>query len=709
MSAVRKFRRHLRRKAQSGFTETHRDLLTSAATIAILACVTLRSSAQLRYRLPPEDPLWLKLKITQASVGIYSEGVFEQAQFGGGGNSVDYSRIFIGPSLGLGLQGSFYHPNLAAFSLNSEMALGWANENVKSTTSFHRSELEELGNFQSSVYLLNNKPYASSLFANYDHTFRDYDFFNRTTVDSLRFGGQTGYREGPVPFTVSVWNLNEDEQTVIGFQSAGVTPAKTNLQSRPIFGTSNLKQTTVNFDAHNERENGSTRFNYGLTDYSRSDFGANGGETDHAFGLADSETWGRRRQILWNNELGYSMRRFTDAPSDDLNANSHLSIEHTPSISTFYDGNYYRSTFGPNESDNYDGSAAITHQLYESLRSTLRADGQQSDFDGPGGSGVTTRFGLSLSEAYTKRLNPSARLSVNGSLRYDHTEVTQSGSVITAIDEPHGFSTGSGGGPSDTFSLNHPNVDHATIIVTDSAHTLVYVQGLDYLVTRNGLLTFIQRMGGSRIPAGGSVLVTYNAKPSPSGSYDTINGLLQVRLEFWNGLLGIFGRVSSIQNSGTPGLIVQDLSAVTLGADTSWRWLRAGAEYEIYDSSFSSYRSARLFQSLSLRPDEASTLNLDFSESWTRYLDAAREEKMISFITRYHRRLTIHLGSDIEGGVSVRQGAGVDQTLAAVRPGLDFAMGKLSLKMGYDFEYESFLSAEERIKHMFFLRLKRIF
>ena len=112
---------------------------------------------------------------------------------------------------------------------------------------------------------------------------------------------------------------------------------------------------------------------------------------------------------------------------------------------------------------------------------------------------------------------------------------------------------------------------------------------------------------------------------------------------------------------------------------------------------------------MAFRPDEASSLNFDFNEAWTTYLDSGRDENLYSFITRYHRRLTRHLGGDVEGGYSVRRGEGVDQNQAAFRPGLDFAMGKLSLKVSYNFEYESFLDTEERFKHLFYVRLKRTF
>jgi hypothetical protein len=681
-------------------------------SIALLAGMALSARAQpLRYRLPPEDPQWMKWKITSSSVGVYSEGVFEQSRFTGS-SSVNYSRLFVGPSLGLGFQGSIYHPNFCRFIFDGEGAFGWGWENIESTTTSKRSQFEQLGTFQTTLYLLSPKPYASQISAAYDHTFRDYDFFNRTIVDTWRYGGQTGYREGPVPFTITYTHLDERDQNVISLNTVTNVTAggKTNVTTRAVFGTSSLQENTLTFEAHNEREVGTTRFVYTMSDFQRSDVGPESSGRDHTIGVADSELFGAQKQIQWNNDVGYSMRRFTDSPGDDLNANSRLSIDHTPTITTFYDANYYHNNFESASSDSYNGSLGIRHQLYESLISTLRGYGQYYDASGEGGSTVTKRLGTSLSEAYSKRLSSEAHLTIGGTIDYSHTDVDQTGSIITVIEERHTFPTGVGGGPIDTFFLNLPNVFPATIIITDQGRTQTYIQGLHYTVSQNGLLTMITRMSvAGGIPSGATVLVSYNAAPSPSGSYDTVNGLLQVRLDFWNGLLGIYGRANSIQNRGTPGLVVQDLNAVAVGVDTSWRFFRAGGECEIYDSSFSSYRAIRFYQSFFFRPSDASSLNFDFTESWTRYLDADRDEWLYSFISRYHHRLTYRLGADIEAGVSQRYGPGVDQTLAAFRPGLEFAMGKLTAKIGYDLEYERFLNSEERLKHMFFVRLKRTF
>jgi hypothetical protein len=171
----------------------------------------------------------------------------------------------------------------------------------------------------------------------------------------------------------------------------------------------------------------------------------------------------------------------------------------------------------------------------------------------------------------------------------------------------------------------------------------------------------------------------------------------------------VYFRLNTIANDAPPELLVQDLNIYTFGTDVAWRIFRAGAEYEIYESNLSNYRTTRLFESVAFQPDDASSLGVDFTQSWTDYVDANRSEERYSFIARYHRVLTWRLGVDLDTGFLLRRGEGVDQTLATCRPGLQYTYGKTSLKAGYDFEYEMFLDSEERTKHMFFVRLKRVF
>ena len=242
-------------------------------------------------------------------------------------------------------------------------------------------------------------------------------------------------------------------------------------------------------------------------------------------------------------------------------------------------------------------------------------------------------------------------------------------------------------------------------IYKDTSHTFLYPQAGNYTVTQNGQITYITLVAGTLIPLNTSVYIsyTYSSSGTGSGSYDTMNEIFQIRMDLWDGLLGLYGRVNAIQNSGWAGLVLNNLTSYAVGADTAWHFLRAGLEYDVYDSNLSTYNSVRLYQNLSFRPSPVSQLSFGFAESWTTYSgNNSSEQQMYSFINRYHRTLSRHWGFDLEDGVSQQNGGGTDQTLVTVRPGLEFAKGKFSLRMGYDFEYSRYLGPRPAIIKPFF-------
>jgi hypothetical protein len=656
--------------------------------LVLLAAVGASGQAQAQQRFRRvEEPRWLKLRLTEVSTGVYAESTMEQTTFKKAGTSFGHDRLFVGPSLGLGVEGSVYHPYLFRYLIHTEGAFGLGQQTLASATTFERNEFQYLGRFLGSADILANKPYHANLFATYDHTFRDYDFFSRATVDSWRYGTRLGYHDGPWTFGAGYARRDEDV-------------ASLSVASRS-------QEDTASFEAQHERPRGGTSFNSTLNFYSRADFDRMTAGRDYNFSLADNERFGQRERFRLNSNASLSHRETPEETSDQLTVGANLAAEHRHNLSSFYDLTYDRYATENFSSANTLGRAELRHQLYESLTSTLTLQAADYEASDRAGSGFTRRFGLGFGENYTKRLGANHRLRISNSLFGEHVDRQ---SISTVENERHNFTDRLGGAPPDSFFLNLPNVNEATIVVTDdSDRQPAYLRGLDYDVTRNGVSTLIRRLSGSRIPAGATVLVDYEAEPSASGSYEALSETFQVRFDLWNNLWGLYGRVNLFVNNAPRELLAQNLRSYTFGTDLTWRWLNAGAEYEIYDSDQSRYRAARLFQSFSFSPDPVSSLSLSFSQSWTDYTDAHRQEQDFRFITRYRRAVSGSLALDLEGGVAIRQGPGVDRTLATVRPGLEYSVGKTSLKVGYEFEHEIFLDTEERTKHMFFIRARRVF
>jgi hypothetical protein len=78
------------------------------------------------------------------------------------------------------------------------------------------------------------------------------------------------------------------------------------------------------------------------------------------------------------------------------------------------------------------------------------------------------------------------------------------------------------------------------------------------------------------------------------------------------------------------------------------------------------------------------------------------------FTSHLDTQLTQWLTWNIEGGYFLRDAAGSRQDLAAARTGLNFAWGKLTLRTGYQYNYEVTEQTERRDRNFFYFYLKRI-
>jgi hypothetical protein len=667
----------------------------------VLAVLTtgFRAFGQARYLQRYEEPQWMTMHVTDLSAGIYAEGVFDQNNFKSSDTSVTHDRVFVGPALSGGLGGSIYHPNLLTYYVDVDGAAGWSRDSFSSGgSSSTRDEWEYLGRIGATLDFLQNKPFHASAFANYDHTFRDNDFFNRVTVESWRSGARSSLQLGKWNFTVDYLHRDETASSVFPVNQANMREQETVS-----------RDDTLAFATRNERLSGGSALNYSWSRYTRADAGRLGEGNDHSVSIGDNERFGDLERYKLNTSASYFRRDSSAETSDEVIGYLNFNAEHRPHLNSYYDLNYDYFTTGNFDSSSYMGQGALQHQLYDSLTSTLLFRGSDVDTSDPTTKTSTQRYGGGFTEVYTKHLSDTARLRLSNALLVDHTDQhVDTQNVISIKNERHTFSES--GGPVNTFFLNLPNVIVSSIVITDDHDTQPpFLENFDYRVIPNGSRTIIERLTGSRIATNAVVLVDYDAEPTPSGSYETVTEAFEARLELWQSLVGIYGRINLSLNNAPTDLRIQNVTAYTVGSDLNWNWLRAGAEYVIYNSSLSDYRSARLFQSLTFRPDAASTLGLEFSEAWIDYSSAHRQEEDFQFITRYHRGLTHHLALDADAGVSLRRGAGVDQILATVRPALKYVVGKMTLDTGYDYEYELFLNNEERQKHMFFLRLKRVF
>jgi len=651
--------------------------------LALVAALGAAGTAQAQTRRPSlEEPEWFKMHLSGVDAGAYAEGTFEETSYKTSPSST-HSRLFVGPTAGLSLEGSIYHPYLFHFQANGEGAYGWAQDRLQTSQgTVERNEWSYLGRFQGSADILGNKPYHGNIFGGVDHTFRDYDFFSRVTVDQSRYGALLSYDLNPFSFSAAY--THRDEET------SGLTTS------------SHTHDDTINLNAGHHRSQGATVLNYSYNQFNRVDQDRGNEGHNQSISLGDTEQFGQRKQFRLQSNASYTQRETADESDEEILTGATLEADHRENLSSYYDGGYDRFKFGSFESDNYRAHAELRHQLYASLTSSLIAQATDSEGHSENGSTSQSRYGGGFSENYTKRLGEEHHLRINNSLLVEQVDQHASQQALTVVkNEVQTFDA------SGRFVLHQPNVVESSIVVLDTARIITFTLGIDYDVVQNGNLTFIERRSGSTMPQ--TVAVDYSAAPSASGTYQALYENFFIRFDLWRNFWGIYARLNFALNNADRSLFAQNIRDYVFGTDLNWRWAALGAEYEIYDSDQSKYEAAHLLQTLTFRLDEASSLGLNARESWTDYTDAHRKEQDYRFTGRYHRAFTRHLGLDVDGGIDLRRGREVEQDLATFRANLDYKVGKLSFRAGYNYEYSLFLNNEQRQKHLFLIRVTRVF
>jgi hypothetical protein len=639
-----------------------------------------RSFGQLRMA-PPQEPRLLTLNLQQANVGIYSEGSYEQTTFQQSNISATESHLFVGPEVGLTLDGSVYHPNLIRFNFNGWLAAGLGQIKVQSgSSSYTQNQLQYLGAFGGGMNLLANKPLNATIFGGYGRTYLDYDSFNRVWVEGWRYGSRFNYNNGPWLFT------------------GGYTYADNTTTA--ISGDYASTQNIVDFTGTDTRDRGGTRLNYTYNQNSYNDAYSNLTGSDQTVTLGDNEQFGTINQFQLNSGASYTVSDYTGPQSRQLDADATLNGQHPNNFTSSLNFTYDNFSQGSYNSASYGGQAQVAHQLFQSLTSSLTLRGAEIDSTDANFNGYLRTFGIGLGESYTKSLTRISTLFINNTLFVEHNDQKTTGTIK---NEQHTFAT------DNTFSLNLPNIIQSSVVLYQNNGQPPYRQGIDYTVTGGTARTIITRLDGGRIPSGATVLVNYNVVPTTAGSYDTLSETLQVRVEFWQRLLAAYARMNLYYNNAPASMRLQNVTDYIFGTELNWRWLGTGAAYELYNSDGYSYSAARLFQSASFSPDGASSMSLNASEAWISYSQTSRQEQDYLVFGRYHRALTYRLGLDVDAGVAYRSGAGVDQTLGVARAALNYVIGKTSVNLSYDYGFESFLSAQQLQRHLFWLTLKRNF
>lgn len=658
--------------------------------LVVLAAGTSRVAAQsINWFQPQGNPDWVYLM--PGLKYIDNDLEYESDVYTSAGTTLKTERYYVSPTAGIAWANYISDPRLLNYSLLFAPGYIWQ----ESGSPGQMSQTDELAlDGQFNANLLDAKPYGTSLNYSRSQDQMKYDFFNSATVDTQSWGAASGYHQGPVPVTVSF------EQSDVNSMEPGQN--------------SDTGQTTVNLEAHNDRQkDDATQLTYEFSEFDREIDVAGLSYVDnssyHHASLMDVENY--RKSTLRSSLFFDDIEGGNSSSSSSLNGVVDYDIQHNPQLSSDYDYalNWYDG--GGSESLQNTASASVHHQLYESLTSTLQLQGSSLANDSSGSTLDTYSAQLTGSEQYSKRLGAWGHLTIGDTASYTLTDQEANGSQTVIANESHTV-------PNNGLVILDQPLELAISTVTDSTGTIILQPGLDYTVDESTDPWQIQinSAGPNHITPGATILVTYTIHTNPSGSYSVFVNDSEIRLSFWGGKADVYALYNLTANqASSPEFLLQNENEFQAGADLNWMGFSLNGSYIDDTSTLYDSQTYSLGQGYSRALSPRSRAGLTFSEQWTDYSfnngTGAGQNQNSTF---YNAMFTLEwhplpgLSWDGEAGVQKTTGSTVNQDLFAARTYLNWHAGKLEVHLGFEHEDQDYTTQIMKRDYAFF-RIRRNF
>ncbi|MBV5339827.1 MAG: hypothetical protein J0665_09755 [Deltaproteobacteria bacterium] len=498
-----------------------------------------------------------------------------------GQKSIDSSHT-ITERLDLATSGFVYHPALLQFSLkfspefrqSTQTKSELSDETSTNGTSFSP-------NYQTSAVFFGQKPYTLTSFAQHleAQSWATYTGVTRTTTDS--FGADLSLKYSLLPTTIG-FSSSKSEQD--GYFVTGSEWQEVHLLSRHsgITGDSSLsssyssnKQDTNGVANEIKTMNSSFSNQYKVT-------------TDSRIHLATN------LQLMSQESLNLQ--------NDSLQISENLAWQHLENLRSQYTFNYRQFETGSTSTKWSSLDGRLTHKLYENLTTTAGGSGTLNSYSG----GEEKALTALLNSAYQRRLGKWGTLNLNAGANYLHT--TRKGVKGTAelSNEPHTLNS-----TAETF-LDKSGINTDSIVVTNSAGTIIYVKDIDYRIDLIGNSVRISRLPLGAVTDGQLVLVSYSYTRDAGYDDSVFTQNYGISLELKRSLFLSYRYLQAKQTvlAGPPPERLSDtiihLAAIRYVAG----WSETGATIEDNDTTDISYRRWELTEAIVLQPSNWLQYNL---------------------------------------------------------------------------------------------------
>jgi hypothetical protein len=372
--------------------------------------------------------------------------------------------------------GWVYHPAFMEYSLMIEPELNQEKEEINPGETARTSSFTP--DYSMTATFLKTKPYTLDIFANrlQEPVWAAFSGNTESIVDSYGANGQLKLKALPTTLGYTHTETNQS-----GFYTSHNIHEDFNLSSQHQSAKSDTRLTST----YSDDQRNSEGFDTQIKTLNNSLF--------NSYHLTDDN------KVQLDSSLNYMTQETNWFETQNINFRENLSWHHRPDLQSNYSVIHTRLETDDSNSDLTSLEARLTHLLYENLTTNVGSRTHQYNYSG-GKENAADGF---LDFSYRR---PFSWMTLNLLSGWDYLYTDRSG--LTSADamvtnEIHGISL------SQEIYLNNYNVEPNSIIITNTAGTIVYIENIDYSVEKINDYVRISRLPFGSITDGQSVSVNY--------------------------------------------------------------------------------------------------------------------------------------------------------------------------------------------------------
>jgi len=618
--------------------------------------------------------LW---KLNSVSGEVTLNGQYREQQRTGININENQKSSYLSGGLLLKTNSSIIHPNFLVLDIDA--AYMPETRRDKFIIIPDQAEVRTFKKLDIGASFFKEKKITLDLYGNFDQSFSSRENLTNVKSTNKHWGGTLGYNSKILPIVLDFHSRKWEEEEV--------QTGRTYKMDQNIFGA-RMSKAFTKYDRNEIRysHDENTNSNQNLFRISNT---IDNLEFVSYIGLGSKEKYNLTTMISDFNQHGISnLKRFQ--------ASENITIQLPANLSLLGNYNYYNIRQNSYVLDQQGINASLGHQLFKSLQSRINYEYNSIKHTVYQESNTKTGFEFN----YSKSL-PGGQLLI--SYKYDryHQNYISDPVSLTISDEQYSLTD------SKIILLRLPDISLASVVVKDITGTIIYVNGLDYILIERNQFIEIRRIPGGSIPDKSIVLIDYLATQAGTYKYDANSHALSSNLYLLNNLLSFYYRFSTQDYSNlekTDFVMLNYFTQNVAGCRLDLKFINAGAEYENYKSSILPYHMTRYYVNFQKEIGKKVMLMLNGNLQDYVMLNEAetRNQKYLDITGRLIYSFVKQTHLDVDLMYRKQSGRGIDLDLLTSRSEVTSVVNRLYLSVGVELYRRNYVGEKINFKGTYF-------